>query len=504
MSIPQNKKDAVKTLFAQGKSKKEIARLLNISARTVRRILSREEDSSARSDKRVIDTELLHSLYNRCGGYVERVHELLAQEHGIDIGYSTLTRMVRHNNLGRKTDKRCFHVGDIPGEEMQHDTTLYRLKIGEAILSVVCSALYLRYSKMRYIKFYRHFNRFKLKCFFHEALSYWGHAAGICIVDNSSLVVLYGTGSHAVIHPEMLAFAKDYGFNWVAHEKGHANRKAGKERNFRTVETNFLPGRTFNDMDDINRQALEWATVHYATRPLSKTHLIPAALFEEEKPRLIKLSHYIEPPYQAHKRIIDQYGNVAFGANYYWVPGRSRGEITLVEYSDKIKLFPQDAPIVEYRLPAYGVKNKQFAPDGINTNPCGPRNIKKPCEQEEKRLRAAGETVGAYLDFIHSVDSGVKQKPRFIRELYLLMKKMSPALFVTVIERALKYHVAEIGALVRIARQMMGSTLNDLQLPQVTGDYENREAYRKGRFSQERDIAEYRDLFEITEQDDKS
>ena len=504
MAIPQNKKDAAKTLFAQGKSKKEIARLLNISPRTVRRILSREEDSSARSDKRVIDTELLRSLYNRCDGYVERVHELLAQEHGIDIGYSTLTRMVRHNNLGRKAERRCYHVGDTPGEEMQHDTTLYRLKMGQETLSVVCSALYLRYSKMRYIKFYLHFNRFRLKCFFHEALSYWGYAAGICIVDNSSLVVLHGTGSHAVFHPEILAFAKDYGFTWVAHEKGHANRKAGKERNFWTVETNFLPGRAFSDIRDINRQALHWATVHYANRPLSKTHLIPAALFEEEKPRLIKLSPYVEPPYQAHKRTIDQYGYVAFGANYYWVPGSCRGEITLVEYSDRIKLFPQDAPAVEYRLPACGVKNKQFAPDGINTNPYGPKNIKKPCEQEEKRLRAAGETVGAYLDFIHSVDSGVKQKPRFIRELYLLMKKMAPSLFVAVIERALKYRVAEIGALVRIARQVLGCTEQDLQLPQVTGDYENREAYRKGRFSQERDIGEYRSLFEVAEKNDKS
>jgi transposase len=504
MAIPQSRKDAAKTLFAQGKSKKEIARLLNIAPRTVRRILSREQDSSARSDKRVIDTELLRSLHNRCGGYVERVHELLTQQHGIDIGYSTLTRIVRENNLGRKPDKRCYHVGDIPGEEMQHDTTLYRLKIGEKIFSVVCSGLYLRYSKMRYIKFYRHFNRFKLKCFFHEALSYWGYAAGICIVDNSSLVVLHGTGSHAVIHPEILAFTKDYGFNWLAHEKGHANRKAGKERNFRTVETNFLPGRTFNDMDDLNRQALEWATVHYANRPLSKTHLIPAALFEEEKPRLIKLSSYIEPPYQQHKRVVDKYGYVAFDANYYWVPGRSTGEITLIEYSDKIQLFPKDEPTIEYVLPAYGTKNEKFVPESANTNPYQPRHIRKSCDEEEKRLRQAGEICCMYLDFIDSKDSGVKQRSRFKRELYGLMKKMAPALFSAVIERALQYHVAEIDALVRIARQMMGSTQNDLQLPEISNDYENREAYRKGRFSQERDIGEYRSLFESSEKDDKS
>jgi hypothetical protein len=500
MAIAENTKQAVRTLFEQGKGKKEIARLLNIAPKTVRRILASDAiKTTPRSDKRIIDVELLRNLYSRCEGYVERVHEILSEEHGIDIGYSTLTRLIRNSGIGRKAEKRCYHLGDVPGEEMQQDTTLYRLKIGEKIINVVCSALYLRYSKMRYVKFYRHFNRFKMKCFFHEALTHWGYTAGNCIVDNTNLVVLHGTGSDAVFHPEMTAFAKNYGFNWLAHEKGHANRKAGKERNFWTIETNFLPGRTFSDIEDINRQAFQWATERYASRPLSKTHLIPAALFEEEKSSLIKLSPYIQPPYQAHKRIIDQYGYVAFGANYYWTPGKATGEVTLVEYPDRIKLFPLDAQAVEYVLAAYGTKNKKFAPQGINTNPYGPKNIKKPCDEEEKRLRATDVTVCAYLDFIHSVDSGVKQKPRFIRHLYALMKKMAPSLFVAVCQRALEYRVADTGALVRIARQLLGGQQQDLQLPAVTGDYENRESYRKGRFSQERDIAEYKELFEIEE-----
>ena len=33
-----------------------------------------------------------------------------------------------------------------------------------------------------------------------------------------------------------------------------------------------------------------------------KTHLIPAEAFEQEKPYLIALPPYIEPPYRVHKR----------------------------------------------------------------------------------------------------------------------------------------------------------------------------------------------------------
>ena len=71
---------------------------------------------------------------------------------------------------------------------------------------------------------------------------FWGHAAPVCIIDNTNLARLRGTGQDAVIVPEMEAFAKQYGFRFVCHEQGHPNRKAGEERSFWTVETNFLAG----------------------------------------------------------------------------------------------------------------------------------------------------------------------------------------------------------------------------------------------------------------------
>jgi hypothetical protein len=59
--------------------------------------------------------------------------------------------------------------------------------------------LYLRYSKRRYLKFYR----FQMKCFLHEALTCWGYAPRQCIIDNTNLARLRGTGAQAVIVPEM-------------------------------------------------------------------------------------------------------------------------------------------------------------------------------------------------------------------------------------------------------------------------------------------------------------
>jgi hypothetical protein len=149
-----------------------------------------------------------------------------------------------------------------------------------------------------------------MKCFFHEALTFFGYTARVCIIDNTNLARLRGSGNTAVLVPEMEQFAGQYDFKFVCHRIGNANRKAGNERSFYTVETNFFPGRSFADLLDLNRQALEWATVKMTHRPVSKTHLIPAKAFEHEQSYLIKLPPYVQPPYIVHGRATDQYGYI--------------------------------------------------------------------------------------------------------------------------------------------------------------------------------------------------
>ncbi len=502
MAIPEERRKTVRMLFDEGKGKKEIARLLNMSPKTVRKIIGTEDAQYIRKQSgQTVDVRLLDELYRFCGGYASRMQEVLKEKHGIEIKYSTLTRLLRTNGIGQKANKRVHHFGDVIGAEMQHDTTGYSLEIGGRRRKVVCSGLYMRYSKVRYVQFYSGFNRFRMKCFFHQALTYWGYAAAECVIDNTNLAVLHGTGREAEFTPEMVRFAGQYGFTWIAHEKGHANRKAGIERAFRTVETNFLPGRTFESMEDLNAQAFEWATERYARRPLAKTKLIPAVLFEEEKPYLVKLPPYIEPPYRPHERKIDQYGYVAFGGNYYWMPGKSTGGARVIEYGDKIKIFPSEGTPLEYPLPPEDARNAKFAPEGVNTNPYKPRNLKQNSREEEKKLRASGELCSEYIDFINSGESRVRYRFKFIRELYGLMRNMAPSLWNATIERALKYRVSDIEAITRISMQLMGGK-KSTELPYVNDGYRQREAYLKGQFSQEADLNYYGELMEGEKSDD--
>jgi len=169
-------RNAIYQLHLAGVSLQEISRQFQVSRNTVRAIIGQRGavPRTVRKDKIHVDSELLARLYRECGGWLQRVHERLVEEEKVPLSYPTLTRRVRELGLGKPLTTRCEHVPDEPGLEMQHDTTLYQVKLAGQPTRVVASLLYLRYSKRRYLKFYRACNRFAMKCFLHEALMFWG------------------------------------------------------------------------------------------------------------------------------------------------------------------------------------------------------------------------------------------------------------------------------------------------------------------------------------------
>ena len=492
--IEPDKRKAVYFLHQQGMGVREIARGLKIAPNTVIGIIGQkgEMPEAVRKDKLRIDPDLLVRLYNECQGHAQRVYEKLTEEQGVSVAYSTLTQIIREQGLSKTPSNRCGREPDMPGAEMQHDTSAYRVRFGVAPVRVQGSLLYFRYSKIRYLKFYRSFSRFRMKCFLHEALIHWEYAAEVCIIDNTNLACLRGTGKNAVIVPEMEQFARQYGFTFICHEKGHANRKAGNERGFYTVETNFFPGRSFESLEDMNRQAMEWATVRSANRPTGKTRLIPSVAFEYEKPYLKKLPPYIEPPYCIHKRGTDQYGYASLNGNFYWIPGTKRHEVKILEYGDHLKIYHHRKLLGRYCLPADGVKNEVISPEGSSRPSHRPTQRKKPTAREEKILRSLGQPIDDYLNF--AVPKSGRSKHRFVRELFGLHRKVAPVVFIQAVERALKYRIADIGTIENIIILKLRSGGFHTALPELDPDLQNRDTYIEGRFADEADLSIYDEM----------
>jgi len=487
---------AILALHQEGMGLRELSRRLRLGRNTVRRILRRQgrPPPAPRGARVPLDPERLQALYQECDGRAQRVHEKLVEEEGVEVTYPTLTRRLRELGISAPAKSRCDQVPDSPGAEMQHDTTVYTIELGEKPARLVASLLYLRYSKRRYLRFYRGFNRFRMKCFFHEALTFWGYAARECIIDNTNLARLRGSGATAVIAPEMERFGAGYGFRFLCHEIRHANRKAGEERSFWTVETNFFPGRKFQSLEDLNVQAFEWATVRMEHRPQGKAKLVPAKAFEHECRFLVELPKHLPPPYQVHERGTDQYGYAAFEGNYYWVPGTKREDVKVLQYADRLKLYRARECLAEYPLPADGVKNAKFAPPGQPQPRHNPSNRRHPTEEEEKRLRAIDERVGRYLDFALK-PKGI-ERHRFLRRLFALWRQMNSAIFIRTLERAMRYGITETDTLQRIAVLLLDGSEHPLPAVDIDEGFRARESYLEGRLTDAPDFSRYNQLLE--------
>ena len=489
--IDPDVRNAIYQLHLAGTPLAQIARQFHISRNSVRAIIRQQGavPQTVRKDKIHLDPELLKRLYHECDGRLQRVYERLVEDEKIQLSYPTLTRRARELELGKPTQARCAHVPDEPGLEMQHDTTLYRLALAGVPTRVIASLLYLRYSKRRYLKFYRVFNRFVMKCFLHEALMFWGYAARQCIIDNTNLARLRGSGHWAVIVPEMATFAERYGFQFLCHAIRHPNRKAGEERSFWTVETNFLPGRSFQSLEDLNQQARDWATVRMEHRPQGKADLIPAKAFEHERHYLTELPAQLPAPYCPYERGTDEYGYVAVEGNYYWVPGTKREDVKVLRYAECLKIYRQRSCVAEYPLPADGVKNARFSPEGQPPPRYLPKNRKHGSQHEEQRLRGLGPEVAAYVDF--ALKTPGIQRHRFLRELFALSRRVTPGTLVEALARARRYRVVSMETLHRIAWLCMSQGQQLLPFVDEDESFRQHPAYQEGFLTDAPDLSIY-------------
>jgi transposase len=234
-------RNSVITLHQQGTSLREMSRLLGLSRNTVRRILREPAVATARVAALDEATQQrLKAVYERAKGNAVRMGQILAAEYDQWLAYSTLTRWVRQAEL-RRPPKRSGEYHFAPGQEMQHDTSAHRLEVAGKPLVAQCAGLTLAYSRRLFIQYYPTFKRFDAKHFLLRAAQFMDGTASRCVIDNTSVILAGGAGPDAVIAPEMAAFARCLGFEFLAHRINDPNRKGRIEKPFAWVEGNFLP-----------------------------------------------------------------------------------------------------------------------------------------------------------------------------------------------------------------------------------------------------------------------
>jgi len=277
-----------------------------------------------------------------------RVHEELLAG-GAELSYAALTAFCRRHGIGYAAPAPAGQYDFAPGEEMQHDTSPHELELGGKKRKVQTASAVLCYSRMLFFQCYPNFRRFDCKVFLTDALRYMGGATARVMIDNTHVVVLRGSGRDMVPVPEMAAFGERFGFQFVAHAIGNANRSGRVERPFHFIENNFLAGRTFSSWEDLNQRAREWCDKVNSTY---KKHIraVPRELFAVERLHRKPLPAWIPDVYRLHQRLVDIEGYVALNSNRYSVPVDWIGRrVEVRETKDKIEIQLDARRLVTHR-----------------------------------------------------------------------------------------------------------------------------------------------------------
>jgi transposase len=446
--LSQAQRTAILELSAQGVSKREIARVLRLSRLTVRKVLSSNSTQVPeiqRPEKAEPHRQQILDLLTSCKGNLVRVHEELTAS-GTTLSYPALTAFCRRQGIGQTPVAPAGQYHFDPGVEMQHDTSPHEVEVGGRKYKAQTASAVLCYSRMLFFQINPTFQRFDCKVFLTDALRYMGGAAERVMIDNTHVVVLRGTGREMIPVPEMEAFAERFGFRFVAHQIGNANRSARVERPFSFIENNFLAGRTFTTWGDLNQQARQWCDKVNSTYK-KYIRAVPRELFAVERLHLKPLPAWIPEVYRLHQRTVDVEGYVSVHSIRYSVPVPWIGHrVEVRETRDKIEIEMDARHIVTHVRAVTPLQQRVTL--AAHRPPRGEGVKRSDPHPEEKAIVEAAPQTALYV-------AALKQKSRKVvalalRQLLRLLREYPREPFLAAVREAAQYGLYDLDRLERM------------------------------------------------------
>lgn len=449
------------------------------------------EARASRLDDYIEDIRALHAQCRDDRGranlvrVMEKLQEKLkAEGKTLEVPYSTLTWFCREQGIGVKEKVPWARIVTGPGEEMQHDTSPCTVTLGEHKFALQCASLVLGYSRMLYVQFYPRFQRFHMKIFLTDAFTHFGGCCRRCVIDNTSIAIACGSGMRAKMAAEVEAFEERFGFRFLAHEIMHSDRKGKVENPFGWVQRNFLVGRKFSDLADLNQQALEWCE-RGAAKVKRELKASPRELFAAEKSHLVALPLYVPEVYQTWRRIVDGESCVSLDSYKYPVPAAHIGkELLLRETKDRVIVLDGHCEVV-----VHDKKVKGQAQSALPRPASAPRRLKATKLAEEDKLKALGEPLDAYLAALKA-----ERGARYfwsVRKLWRLLCQYQAEDLKAAVTKAHAHRIFDVCRVETILLQDLAQRDYHIPMGFAAADVEALPEYRQGAVAPETDLKDY-------------
>jgi transposase len=185
-----------------------------------------------------------------------------------------------------------LRLSTLPGEQAQVDWAAFgKIKIGDAERKLYGFIMVLSWSRHVFLKFYLNQTTANFQRGHVDAFKFFGGFLSREIYyDNLKSAVLERIGKAIHYNPDILALASHYRYKPVPVEVAQPTQKGKVERAVRFARSSFWPARKWHDLDDLNRQALDWCLGEAAERKwVQDEKLSVREAFEQEKQYLLKV-----------------------------------------------------------------------------------------------------------------------------------------------------------------------------------------------------------------------
>lgn len=338
MLDPATQAEVLRLYFTEKLSQRLISSNLGIHRQTVAALIARQSVELKR--------HRTHSRSSILAPYHERIEALLAEEparSAVNVlqklrlaGYKgglTILKDYLRTRRPESEPKAYLSLEFLPGQAAQVDWGDFGDPFGWG-RKLWCFVMVLCWSRLIYLEFTLSAN---LESFLRRHENAFRFAGGVpqeIWYDNLATAVAERRQKLIRFNPRFLAYSGFHGFKPVACNPASGHEKGRVEDGVKYIRYNFWPGRSFMDLDDLNRQAFHWRDQFANKRLHASTRKIPELVFAEEKPHFGIHREGFDTDEVRSLKVSHQF-RVSFDSNDYSVPWRLVGRILTLRADDQ-------------------------------------------------------------------------------------------------------------------------------------------------------------------------
>ena len=344
----------IKSMKEQGMSISEIARRTGASRKTVRKYIAMDKPGrySRKGRQSVIAPYINYAKegIDRYNLSAVRIYEEL-KEKGYPGSYTTVKRICRELRKDRRI-QAVYRYETEPGKQSQVDFGEFGyIEIDGKSRKLYAFSMILGYSRMRYVEFTTDISTENVIKMHLNAFSFYGGFTDTILYDNMKQVVIDRKikASESTFNKKFMDFAEYYGIVIRLCYPYRPETKGKIESTIKYLRYNFFNGRTFADINDINRQCTEWlkkvnAQIH------GTTHEIPVERLKKESLNPVSAV----PAYKTGKEEIRKVSRdcyASYRGNRYSVPWKYAGrECRIIEESSILKIEIDSTTVADHAI----------------------------------------------------------------------------------------------------------------------------------------------------------